>query len=514
MRVAKAVNGKITTRYLYEYDKVVLETDGDGNEIARNIYGINLLARELRNQSVRETVYYMYNGHADVTALLDMTGQVIDTYYYDAFGNIMESSGSTNNPYRYAGYQYDAETGLYYLNARMYDPKIARFLQEDTYSGNPNDPLSLNYYTYCANNPLAYYDPSGHAPEWLEKLWRGTKTVGKKVGSDVVGLAVGTGEFAYETGVGLITLGTETVGAITNPLVDASVSGLHGIGLVSDDTANRVKQNLAYDRAQRGEFFRQLPTNFLTSTKESFNKMLELPKNLIDPSKTWRDVADSTKGTLNIAGTAYGGVKLASGLAKAGTSIAKTSTSIFDNMGLQPAAVGGYGSNISGWGNIKAATSSAGKDVGMASLMNMSKLKPTSPISKSKPANSASTNLNKTKGLVDEGASGAAKKGWQVGDDINSLTKAGNSPSWSTVKSRYWKNVANAAEEGEYSAGNLARMQKGNAPLHPATGTPMELHHINGRNIPDPHNINNLKEVWPWEHAEIDPFRHYNGPRP
>ena len=201
----------------------------------------------------------------------------------------------------------------------------------------------------------------------------------------------------------------ETVGAIANPLVDASVSGLHGIGLVSDDTANRVKENLVYDRAQRAKFFSQLPTNFLTPTKESLNKMLELPRNLVDPSKTWRDVADSTKGTLNIAGTVYGGVKLAGGLAKAGTSFVKTSTSIFDNMGLQPATVGGYGSNISGWGNIKAATSSAGKDVGMASLMNMSKLKPTSPISKSKPANSASTNLNKTKGLVDEGTSSSVK---------------------------------------------------------------------------------------------------------
>ncbi len=51
---------------------------------------------------------------------------------------------------------------LYYLNVRMYDPKIARFLQEDTYTGDPNDPLSLNLYTYCFNNPLAYYDPTGH----------------------------------------------------------------------------------------------------------------------------------------------------------------------------------------------------------------------------------------------------------------------------------------------------------------------------------------------------------------
>ena len=64
----------------------------------------------------------------------------------------------------YAGYQYDAETGIYYLNARMYDPVIARFLQEDTYLGDTKDPLSLNRYSYCNNNPISYYDPTGHTP--------------------------------------------------------------------------------------------------------------------------------------------------------------------------------------------------------------------------------------------------------------------------------------------------------------------------------------------------------------
>jgi len=66
------------------------------------------------------------------------------SYYYDAFGNILSSTGSVNNSIAYAGYQYDKESGYYYLNARMYDPKIARFLQEDTYIGDSNDPLSLN----------------------------------------------------------------------------------------------------------------------------------------------------------------------------------------------------------------------------------------------------------------------------------------------------------------------------------------------------------------------------------
>lgn len=44
----------------------------------------------------------------------------------------------------------------------MYDPQIARFLQEDTYTGDAEDPLSLNLYTYCRNEPLMYTDPSGN----------------------------------------------------------------------------------------------------------------------------------------------------------------------------------------------------------------------------------------------------------------------------------------------------------------------------------------------------------------
>lgn len=77
----------------------------------------------------------------------------------------MESTGDVNNNITYAGYQWDEETGLYYLNARMYDPKVARFLQEDTYRGNIRDPLSLNLYTYCNNEPIKFRDPTGH---WKE----------------------------------------------------------------------------------------------------------------------------------------------------------------------------------------------------------------------------------------------------------------------------------------------------------------------------------------------------------
>ncbi|NCC88552.1 MAG: RHS repeat-associated core domain-containing protein, partial [Clostridia bacterium] len=171
LRIRKDVNG-VATNYLYEGMKVVAEYDGEYNLGAQNVQGLNLLMRVEQNA----TYYYMYNGHADATALLNaQTGNTDATYYYDAFGTVLSQTGNVSNSYLYAGYQYDEETGLYYLNARMYDSATARFVQEDTYRGNPNDPLSLNLYTYCANNPLVYHDPTGHS---LESIWGGVKKTG------------------------------------------------------------------------------------------------------------------------------------------------------------------------------------------------------------------------------------------------------------------------------------------------------------------------------------------------
>ena len=166
LRVSKDVAGA-ETRYLYEGDKIILELDGSGNEKARNVYGTNIIGRTVIGKDASGntqaiTVYYMYNGHGDVTKLITGTGEIMASYYYDAFGTPIESQESIDNPYKYSGYQYDAETGKYYIKARMYDPQIARFMQEDTYRGDPNDPLSLNLYTYCFNNPIVYWDPSGH----------------------------------------------------------------------------------------------------------------------------------------------------------------------------------------------------------------------------------------------------------------------------------------------------------------------------------------------------------------
>jgi len=121
--------------------------------------------------------------------------------------------------------------------------------------------------------------------------------------------------------------------------------------------------------------------------------------------------------------------------------------------------------------------------------------------------------LKGVSGVV-EGAAKEGGVGWRVGDPIDALTKAGNNPAWSTVRGRYWKNVANDAVDGEWSSGNMGRMGRGLAPQHDELGASMELNHITPRRAGGGNNIENLEAVWPWEHAAVDPFRFYTGPTP
>ena len=160
-RVAKQTTGSAGegyTRYFYEGSRVVLEADADGAITAHNTYSINLASRA----AGEEAYYYFYNAHGDVVGLSGAGGGEVVRYRYDAFGTPVSVEGDADNSITYAGYQYDEESGLYYLNARYYDSMTARFLTEDTYGGRAGDPLSLHRYTYCANNPLRYTDPSGH----------------------------------------------------------------------------------------------------------------------------------------------------------------------------------------------------------------------------------------------------------------------------------------------------------------------------------------------------------------
>lgn len=94
----------------------------------------------------------------------DKNGNQIQHYEYSAFGQT-RYTGNTNAPVpsrRYTGQILDDATGLYYYNARYYDPVLGRFVQADDVIPNLFNPQSYNRYSYCINNPLRFTDPSGH----------------------------------------------------------------------------------------------------------------------------------------------------------------------------------------------------------------------------------------------------------------------------------------------------------------------------------------------------------------
>ena len=137
---------------------VLVEYSANGDEICYYTIGADLVSQEINGK-----VYvYLYDGHGTVRALANENGKVTDTYSYDAFGNLLKSTGSTANSYRYCGEQFDSTTGLYYLRARYMDTSTGRFISQDTYAGSTADPISLHKYLYANSNPVMYSDPSGY----------------------------------------------------------------------------------------------------------------------------------------------------------------------------------------------------------------------------------------------------------------------------------------------------------------------------------------------------------------
>ena len=137
---------------------VLAEYSASGDEICYYTVGADLVSQEINGK-----VYvYLYDGHGTVRALANENGKVTDTYCYDAFGNLISSTSSTANSYRYCGEQFDSTTGLYYLRARYMNPSVGRFISMDTYQGSNADPISLHKYLYANSNPVMYSDPSGY----------------------------------------------------------------------------------------------------------------------------------------------------------------------------------------------------------------------------------------------------------------------------------------------------------------------------------------------------------------
>jgi len=158
-RIAQTVDGE-TTEYTVDRNRDFAQVIREFSP-SRDIHythGDDLIGQ----QSAAGAFYYHYDGLGSTRALTDNTEAVTDTYDYEAFGDLLNRTGLTDNNYLYTGEQYDPNLDQYYLRARYYNQGIGRFTQMDTFQGAASDPITLHKYLYASADPVNNIDPSGN----------------------------------------------------------------------------------------------------------------------------------------------------------------------------------------------------------------------------------------------------------------------------------------------------------------------------------------------------------------
>ncbi|MFX3646855.1 MAG: polymorphic toxin-type HINT domain-containing protein [Paenibacillus sp.] len=160
--VERVENG-VRVRYYYDdHAQIIAEAEvTSGTPVLKASY-IRGAKLEVIQYGDGSKAYVQVNGHGDITELRDVNGELLNRYDYDIWGNTLSKEEKVHNPFRYSGELWDDTTELQYLRARWYNPAEGRFLNEDTYNGELDDPLTQNLYTYVLNNPLRYVDPTGN----------------------------------------------------------------------------------------------------------------------------------------------------------------------------------------------------------------------------------------------------------------------------------------------------------------------------------------------------------------
>jgi RHS repeat-associated protein len=162
-RMSKTVGGT-TTYYLLDdrnpsgYMQVLEEYQGSTLSRVYN-YGLDLISQKTGGT----TYYFGRDGHGSTRFLLNTSGEIVETYVYDAYGTLISGPTTPSTVYFYCGQQYDPDLGLYLNRARYLNPQTGRFWTMDSFGGNQSDPLSLHKYLYCQDEPVNNTDPSGNS---------------------------------------------------------------------------------------------------------------------------------------------------------------------------------------------------------------------------------------------------------------------------------------------------------------------------------------------------------------
>ena len=166
IRTSKTVNGVEHTFVL------------DGTKILKESWGSNTIIPMYDNEDAvcgiqynGEPYYFFKNLQGDIIAITDKDAKVVAKYSYDAWGVCTISQDSSDcgiatvNPFRYRGYYYDSEIGLYYLQSRYFNPSVGRFINADEIVnlGVGRSIPCFNLFTYAENTPISMIDENGYA---------------------------------------------------------------------------------------------------------------------------------------------------------------------------------------------------------------------------------------------------------------------------------------------------------------------------------------------------------------
>ena len=139
----------------------------------------------------------------------------------DSFGN-PENSDNRSNCWGFTGYRKEPTGGIFYANAREYDPMLGRFLSKDPWAGAITVPLTLNAYTYCLNDPVNRYDPTGQVAAWLAGgIVGAVANVATKIAGDVV--------ISVENGKPVVSSWQSYVGTAAGGFVTGSTFVISGV---------------------------------------------------------------------------------------------------------------------------------------------------------------------------------------------------------------------------------------------------------------------------------------------
>jgi RHS repeat-associated protein len=168
----ESVKDSGVTYYQYGLKGELLWSD-DGSTQEKYVYANAKIWAEVRTTGGENATYYHHVDHLGTTeTITDAAGTVIWDASYEAYGKLVHENGTVSFKASFTGKQVDADTGLYYFNARWYDAELGRFVTEDPARD------GSNWYEYCGNNPLKYTDPDGREngmPSYVEDIMKTQK---------------------------------------------------------------------------------------------------------------------------------------------------------------------------------------------------------------------------------------------------------------------------------------------------------------------------------------------------